>query len=296
MYNFIFYFMMQSIMRQDAQRAKSQNCLTIDVEDWYHVCGLHEEPLILPSRRRVVQNVERVLSLLAEFDVKATFFVLGSVAEQEPSMVPLIAAAGHEVASHGYSHKLVTDLGPKGFRDEVRRTGEILERQAGRRPVGFRAPRWSISAATTPWAPAILCEEGYLYDSSCNPLPGVGEPKGARLPFMVETEAGSLLEIPPMVTPSVVGNLPTGGGWGFRLFPMAIIGGTVQRLNASGNAAVLYLHPREMESCGPRLEAFAFQGFAAYGPRKDSKKRLKYLLQRFSFGTLLQLVEQWKPV
>jgi len=281
-------------MCHDVQHSKIRNCLTVDVEDWYHVCGLHEEPLIHPSRRRVAQNVERILSLLAEFQVKATFFVLGSVAEQEPSMVPLIAAAGHEVASHGYSHNLVPDLGPKAFRDEVRRTGEILERQAGRRPVGFRAPRWSISAANTPWAPAILSEEGYLYDSSCNPLAGVGEPKGARLPFMVETESGGLLEIPPMVTPSVVGNLPTGGGWGFRLFPMAVIDRTVQRLNASGNAAVLYLHPREMESRGPRLKLSPLREFAAYGPRNDSKKRLKYLLQRFRFGTLLQLVEHWE--
>lgn len=272
-----------------------RNAFTIDVEDWYHVCGQDAGASIPPSRRRVAQNVERILTLLAEFDVKATFFVLGSVAEQEPSLVPMIAAAGHEIASHGYSHRLVTELGPGPFRDEVRRTGEILERQAGKLPVGFRAPQWSISTSATPWAPAILREEGYLYDSSCNPLPFVGEPKGWRFPFTVKTPAGSLLEVPPMVTPSILGNLPTGGGWGFRFFPLAIVAGTVEKLNAAGFPAVIYLHPREMEACGPRLKLSPLRGFAAYGPRRSAEERLRYLLQRFRFGTLRQLVEHWEP-
>lgn len=270
------------------------NAFTVDVEDWYHVCGPEAAQLIPPSRRRVARNVERILSLLAECEVRATFFVLGSVAEQEPALVPMIAAAGHEIASHGYSHRLVTELGPELFRDEVRRTGDILARQAGKRPVGFRAPRWSISVAATPWALAILREEGYRYDSSCNPLPFVGEAKGDRFPFLVETPTGSLLEIPPMVTPSLLGHLPTGGGWGFRFFPLALIGRTVAKLNAAGNPAVLYLHPREVDPAGPRVKLSPLGEFAAYGPRKDAEKRLKYLLQRFSFGTMENLVEHWE--
>ena len=271
------------------------NAFTIDVEDWYHVCGLDAVPHIPPSRRRVVPNVERVLALLAGFGVRATFFVLGSVAEEEPALVPMIAAAGHEVASHGYSHRLVTELGPALFRDELRRTAEILERQSGQRPVGFRAPQWSISATATPWALTILREEGYRYDSSCTPLPIVGEAHGPRFPFMIETAAGPLLEIPPMVTPSFLGNLPTGGGWGFRFCPLVMSAGTVAGLNAAGNPAVLYLHPREMEPAGPRLRLSLFRGFAAYGPRTNPERRLKYLLQRFNFGTLRQLEEQWAP-
>ncbi len=270
------------------------NAFTIDVEDWYHLCGLDEVPSIPPARRRVVPNVERILALLAEFDVRATFFVLGSVAEEEPTLVPMIAAAGHEIASHGYSHRLVTELGPELFRDELRRTGEILERQSRQRPVGFRAPQWSISMTATPWALTILREEGYRYDSSCNPLPVVGEANGPRFPFVVETPAGPLLEIPPMVTPSFLGNLPTGGGWGFRFFPLAMIAGTMAGLNAAGNSAVLYLHPREMEPAGPRLRLSLLREFAAYGPRTNPERRLKHLLQRFSFGTLRQLEEQWE--
>jgi peptidoglycan-N-acetylglucosamine deacetylase len=272
------------------------NAFTIDVEDWYHVCGLDGVPSVPPSRRRVFPNVERILALLAEFEVLATFFVLGSVAEEEPALVPMIAAAGHEIASHGYSHRLVTELGPALFRDELQRTGEVLERQSGSRPVGFRAPQWSISATETPWALNILREEGYRYDSSCTPLPIVGDANGPRFPFVVETPAGPLLEIPPMVTPSFLGNLPTGGGWGFRFFPLAMIARTVAGLNVAGNPAVLFLHPREMEPAGPRLRLSLLREFAAYGPRTNPERRLKHLLQRFSFGTLRQLEEQWEPV
>jgi polysaccharide deacetylase family protein (PEP-CTERM system associated) len=273
------------------------NALTIDVEDWYHVCGIAGAPqAVPPSKRRVVPNVESILSILAEFDVTATFFILGSVAEEEPSLVHAIAAAGHEIASHGYSHRLVTQLSPDLFRDEVRRTGKILELQCGVRPVGFRAPQWSLPTASTPWAPAILREEGYLYDSSCNPLRFVGDPDGARHPFRIETPSGPLLEIPPMVTPSLLGNLPTGGGWGFRFFPLAMIDGTVEKLNSAGFPAVIYLHPREMDARGPRVRLSPFRAFVAYGPKTDAKKRLKYLLQRYRFGTLRQLVETWEPV
>jgi len=271
------------------------NALTIDVEDWYHVCGLDTEQQVPSSHRRVARNVESILVLLAEFGVKATFFVLGSVAEEEPSLVSRIADAGHEIASHGYSHRLVTQLAPEFFRDEVRRTGDILEQQCGTRPVGFRAPQWSISVAATPWALEILREEGYQYDSSCNPLLFVGEPDGMRHPFRIQTPAGTLLEIPPMVTPSAFCNLPTGGGWGFRFFPLAMVGGTVEKLNSANYPAVIYLHPREMDAHGPRIRLSLLRAFAAYGPRKDAVQRLRYLLQRFSFGTLRQLVENWEP-
>src|SRR5512134_2989494 len=105
------------------------NALTIDVEDWFHVCGFEPRTEVPRSCRRVLGNVERILALLDEYGVKATFFVLGSVAEQEPSLVPRLVAAGHEIASHGYSHSLVPQLDQAAFRDEVRRTREIIATQ-----------------------------------------------------------------------------------------------------------------------------------------------------------------------
>jgi polysaccharide deacetylase family protein (PEP-CTERM system associated) len=241
----------------------------------------------------VVGNTERVLSLLAEYGVKATFFVLGSVAEAEPALVPMIAEAGHEIASHGYSHRLVTRLEPRQFREEVQRTGEILTRQWGRRPVGFRAPQWSLRDSVS-WAFDILYEEGYLYDSSLNPLPLVGQGSGPRTPHQRKTDTGSIMEFPPMVTPSLFSNLPTGGGWGFRFFPRKLISGTIARLNRDGHPAVLFIHPRELDPAGPRLRLPPLRSFATYGTRCDAGVRLRYLLERFRFGTLRELTEQWQ--
>lgn len=271
------------------------NILTIDVEDWFHVCGYDLDAAVGSFPRRVRPNVERILRLLAEYQVRATFFMLGSVAEEDPALVPLIAAGGHEIASHGYSHRPARQLGPEAFRDEIRRTGEILSRQGKRKPVGFRAPQWSLDVNCA-WAWEILCEEGYRYDSSLNPLPFVGDRRGPRFPFRIRAGAGELLEIPPMVTPSPLGNLPTGGGWGFRFFPQRMIRDTVRSYNRAGAPAALYLHPREMDADGPRLSLSPLQKFAVYGTRTDAADCLRALLERFRFGTMEHVVESWKSV
>jgi polysaccharide deacetylase family protein (PEP-CTERM system associated) len=269
------------------------NALTIDLEDWYHGCCAVAEPFAAPEKRRVRQNTELILALLADCRVTATFFVLGSVAKLDPSLVPMIAAAGHEVSSHGYSHTLVPLLGAAAFRDEIRRTANIIADQSGSLPAGFRAPQWSLGAAT-PWAMDILQQEGCLYDSSYNPLAIIGDRRGPRAPFAIRTRGGSLVELPPMVTPSPIGNLPTGGGWGFRFFPFPLIRSTVRKMNDAGMPAVLYLHPREMEAFGPRLPLSPFRSFISYGPRTDAAGRLAELLRNFSFTTLKELAVTWQ--
>jgi peptidoglycan-N-acetylglucosamine deacetylase len=270
------------------------NALSIDVEDWYHGCCAAGGKIVAAEQRRVRRNLELILSLLARFQVKATFFVLGSLAELDPSLVPLIAGAGHEVASHGYSHTLVPLLGPERFRDELRRTSQLIAEQAGVLPEGFRAPQWSLGSAT-PWAMELLREEGFLYDSSYNPLPFIGNRRGPRAPFQIATPKGMMLELPPMVTPSPLGNLPTGGGWGFRFFPLSMIRCTMESSNRSGFPAVLYLHPRELDPFGPRLKLSPFQSFVSYGPRTSASVRLRELLGRFSFKPLKELAAAWKP-
>ncbi|GFE56356.1 polysaccharide deacetylase [Geobacter sp. AOG1] len=263
------------------------------MEDWYHVCGEEERVSLLSPERRVRRNVELILDLLAEEGCTATFFMLGSVAEQEPELLPLIAGGGHEIASHGYSHRLIPELGATAFREELRRTSAIIGSQTQVVPAGFRAPRWSLSRET-PWAFEILAEEGYRYDSSLNPLPFVGDRLGARLPFRRGASGGDLLELPPLVTPFSGFNLPTGGGWGLRFFPLPLICSTIEKLNRQGAPAVLYLHPRELDPFGPRLELAPLKSFVVYGPRTDVRQRLRHLLQRFRFGSMCQLVEQWQ--
>jgi polysaccharide deacetylase family protein (PEP-CTERM system associated) len=271
------------------------NALTIDLEDWYHGCCATAAPAVPAEKRRLRRNTERILALLAETGVKATFFVLGSVAHEEPSLVPMIASEGHEISSHGYSHTLVPLLGPDLFRDELRRTAELIGHQAGYRPLGFRAPQWSLGP-DTPWALDILRQEGYRYDSSYNPLPFVGNRRGPRAPFAIETCAGSILELPPMVTPSPIGNLPSGGGWGFRFFPLALIRHTMEALNAAGTPALLYLHPRELDAFGPRLALSPLRSFVSYGPRTEATQRLRELLPDFRFQPLRELAYAWESV
>jgi polysaccharide deacetylase family protein (PEP-CTERM system associated) len=268
------------------------NALTIDVEDWYHVCGTRRAPFIPPGDTgRVQQNLEKILRLLQDYDQRATFFVLGSVAQNNPALAPMIAEAGHEIASHGFSHQLVTELSPEQFRSELKLTEEILFSQTGRRPVGFRAPQWSLSK-DMPWAFAILREEGYLYDSSLNPLPFIGNRNGSRVPSLLKDQ---IMEFPPMVTPSFWGNLPTGGGWGFRFFPYRMISNTIEALNKMKQPAVLYIHPRELDPSGPRLELNPLKRFVSYGSRADVTPRLKELLQRYRFTTLQELATLCRP-
>ncbi len=266
-----------------------ENGLTIDVEEWYHLCGSYPLPEPEGRDRRVMENTSAILALLHDFSVTATFFILGSVAQAEPTLAPLIAGGGHEIASHGWSHELVTKLAPEEFREELRRTADLLEQQTGRRPLGYRAPQWSLGPLT-PWAFKILREEGYRYDSSLTPLPFVGDRRGPRIPHLI---AGGLLEFPPLVTPFPGINLPTGGGWGFRFFPRSFITGSIGRLNDRGSPAVLYLHPREMEPDGPRVRLSPFREFVVYGPRRSVADRLRPLLSRYRFTSLERLADQW---
>ena len=162
-------------------------------------------------------------------------------------------------------------------------------------PVGYRAPQWSLSLENR-WALDILIEEGYSYDSSMTPLPFIGNRSGSRTPYTIETPAGRLFEFPPFVTPSVIGNLPTGGGWGFRFFPFRFISGTVETLNASGAPAVFFLHPRELDPYGPRLPLSPLRKFVVYGSRSDAAPRIERLLSSYTFVPLVDLVASWQSV
>ena len=271
------------------------NALTVDVEDWYHVCGIGEQSAVPRNSWRVGGAVRKILALLERHRSLATFFMLGSVAESNPELAPMIVAKGHEIASHGYSHTLLSRLDRHQFLDELLRTEQILMEQTGQRPMGYRAPQWSVSRGT-PWVDDILAERGYLYDSSRNPLPFVGDLSGSRHPYRITTKHGPLWEFPPMVTPTPLVNLPSGGGWGFRLFPLAMIKATIERYGRQEAPAVLYLHPREVDPDGPRLPLSPLKRFAVYGTRTDATPRLSAVLDSFRFTTLAGMVATWQSV
>jgi polysaccharide deacetylase family protein (PEP-CTERM system associated) len=177
------------------------NALTIDVEEYFHPNAMDDvveraQWESLPSR--VERNTHRVLDILSEREVRATFFVLGWVAERWPQLVVEIARRGHEVACHGFAHRLVYRMGPETFRADVLRGRQVLEDCLGRRVVGFRAASYSIVASTL-WALDILIEMGFEYDSSIFPIRHdiYGIPSFSRVPVRIRRPAGEIVEVPP---------------------------------------------------------------------------------------------------
>ncbi|HET7675620.1 MAG TPA: XrtA system polysaccharide deacetylase [Gammaproteobacteria bacterium] len=238
------------------------NALTIDVEDYYQVSAL--EPYIRRDNwtkipPRVEANTDRILALLDEHGIRATFFVLGWIAERHADLVRRIAAAGHEVASHGYAHMRITQQSPAEFHDDVVRAKSLLEDTIGEAVKGYRAPSYSIGA-TTLWALDILDAAGYRYSSSIFPIRHdlYGMPSAPRFPFYAR--AGGILEIP--VTTVKIGRrkLPCGGGGYFRLLPYATFRWALRRVNdADGRAGVFYFHPWEIDPEQPRVAGTNFK-------------------------------------
>jgi polysaccharide deacetylase family protein (PEP-CTERM system associated) len=216
------------------------NAMSIDVEDYFHVSVFDG---IVPRSRwdnmesRVVANTERLLDIFAEHEVRSTFFVLGWVAERQPGLVKQLAERGHEVASHGYAHRLVYDQTPRAFREDVRRAKLLLEDASGRKVSGYRAPSYSITPRSL-WALDILIEEGYEYDSSIFPIrhDRYGIPVSARLPYRIDRNAGSLIEIPGSTTQLGPVNLPVAGGATFESCPTAGLAGASTVSIASNSA------------------------------------------------------------
>ena len=231
-----------------------KNALTIDIEDWHHNM-VHESASWGAYEDRIVGSTERVLRLLDETGTRATFFVLGYVADHHPELVARIHAEGHEVSSHGYGHEFVYNLTPEQFRSDLERTNEAIQRATGERPLGYRAPFFSITKRSL-WALDILYELGFRYDSSIYPVLNhrYGIPDAQRFPHSASTSGdGTLLEL-PLSTVRLGLNLPAGGGVYFRFLPYRLIKLAVKRVNREGQPAILYFHPWEMDPEQPVMD------------------------------------------
>jgi polysaccharide deacetylase family protein (PEP-CTERM system associated) len=276
------------------------NVLTVDVEEYYHgmefTQALGADGLSrLPSR--VVAETERLLDVLDEHDARGTFFILGTVARRYPRLVREIAARGHEIASHGWNHDLITDLGPERFRLDVRSAKRALEQVSGQPVWGYRAPNYSIRRET-PWAFPVLSEEGYAYDSSIYPIAHdrYGFPSAPRFPHVIETtEGGGLWEVPVGTARLGGTNLPIGGGF-FRLVPEALVSGAIASVNRlDGQPAVLYIHPWEFDPDQPRPPMSWLHRFRHYVGIAGAERKLRALLRRFRFASIEHAFEQVRP-
>lgn len=276
------------------------NAFTVDVEDYYQVAAFEKKIPIHEWERypsRIVPNMERILALLARFGVRATFFILGWIAEREPDLVRRVAASGHEIAAHGFAHRLVYRQTQCEFREDVRRTRSLLGELADRDVVGYRAPSWSITAAT-PWAHRVLVEEGFRYDSSVFPIKHDlhGSPNAQREIHRIDTEAGSIREFPPAVVRILGRNIPTGGGGFFRLYPYRLSRWMLRSINAKGRPFPFYVHPWEIDPEQPRVSGASLRSrFRHYVNLGTTEAKLRRLLTDFRFGTMSEVLEANAP-
>jgi len=274
------------------------NALTVDVEDYFHVSAL--APSIdrgsWGSREsRVVGNTHRLLDLFGQFGVRGTFFVLGWVAERHPRLVKDIAGAGHEVACHGFSHRLVYEQSPEEFREETLRSKRLLEDTIGAAVLGYRAASYSIVRRSL-WALDILAEAGFAYDSSIFPVhhDRYGIPDAERNPHRMATPGGRWIVEWPLAVASVLGfRLPVAGGGYFRLLPYALSRWGLASINRRDRRPfIFYLHPWEIDPGQPRVRVGWLSRFRHYTNLDKCEARLRRLLGDFRFGTARDSLSQ----
>lgn len=265
------------------------NLLTIDVEEWFHTSAL--DPYIGPAQwdhleSRVVLNVHRVLEILGAHNTRATFFILGWVAERYPGLVRQIDALGHEICSHGCRHRLIYNLTPARFKELLKRSKMVLEDLVGKPVDGYRATSFSIVKKTL-WALDSIKEAGFSYDSSIFPISHhdiYGLDGCPRFPFRLEN---GLIELPPSTVKLLGRNIPVGGGGYLRLYPYWITSRGIRRINQAGYPAMVYLHPWELDPYCPRVHhADGRTRFRQYLNLAKTGDRLRRLLSDFS----------WQPV
>lgn len=275
------------------------NALTIDVEDYFQVTAFEKSvsraawgtyPL------RVERNTGVLLDLLDERSVKATFFILGWVAERLPGLAKQIHTRGHEIACHGFGHERIYTMNPGNFREDVRHAKRLLEDQCGVAVLGYRAPSFSVTAKSL-WALDILLEEGFIYDSSIFPIHHdlYGMPGANPFPHEIRRPAGILKEFPPTTAEfSLLGKrfrVPVAGGGYLRLFPLRFIRRAIEKVNERyGQPAVIYIHPWEIDPGQPRIKAGLKSRFRHYVHLDQTLGKVRSLISALQFAPMSQVL------
>lgn len=266
------------------------NGLTVDFEDWYQGLEIpHTEWTGFEDR--ITDCGRRMLEMFAAAGVKGTFFVLGAVAERHPELVREIAAAGHEVGTHGWSHTLVYRMQPETFREELQRSIQLLEALSGQRITGHRAPFFSITKASL-WAFDILAAAGIRYDSSVFPVWNYryGIADAPRWPYDVGEGDARVREF-PITTLRVLGrNIPVAGGAYFRIFPYLVTRTALRTINRGGHPAVFYIHPWEIDPDHPRIDVPKRIAATHYANLGATEPRLRRLLRDFRFAPMREVL------
>jgi polysaccharide deacetylase family protein (PEP-CTERM system associated) len=274
------------------------NAFSVDVEDYFQVLAL--SPAIpvesWPTREyRVEANTEVILKLCAEKNVRGTFFILGWVAEKSPQLVKRIAAAGHEIACHGYSHQLIYKQTQAVFRDETLRSKHFLEDTIGKAVTGYRAASFSITRDSL-WALDTLIDAGFEYDSSVFPIrhDSYGIPGASPEPGKIQAPSQrSLVEFPMSAAKFWGVQVPVSGGGYFRILPYWLTRAGLKQINEqAGRPFTFYLHPWEVDPGQPRVKVKAFSRFRHYTNLDVCESRLRRVFGDFKFSTMRDVLEQ----
>lgn len=260
---------------------------TVDVEEYFQVSAFERivrRAVWHEQTTRLRPSMTRLLDVLEENSVRGTFFVLGWIGRRYPSVVVDIASRGHEVASHGWGHRRVTDLTIEEFARSVRESKHCLEDIVGKPVVGYRAPSFSIVPGTE-WALDVLIESGYLYDSSLFPISrsGYGYPGGGTKPYWLTRAGGRLAEFPPATWRFGAWNVPAAGGGYFRIFPYGLTRRSFIESSQAGYPGTFYIHPWEIDPAQPRLRVPLATRFRHYTGLHRTVPRLQKLLSEFRF-------------
>ena len=268
------------------------NSFTVDLEDWFQgLTSTNARPEDWPGLEpRVEANTDRLLALMEEYRVHATFFVLGLVAAQYPDLIRRIVAAGHEIAVHGYGHLKVRRLTPARFAQELDRACDVLGPLAGRSLAGHRAPYFSINGDSL-WALDVLQEKGFRYDSSFFPTRNMlyGYPQAPRFPHRLDN---GLVEFPVSTARWLGINWPIAGGFYVRTLPFSIIRQGIRQLNRQGRPAILYVHPWELDTGQRYSRVTARERVTHYNGRRTLENKLRRLFAEFAIKPLGELAHR----
>lgn len=272
-----------------------KNAISIDLEDWFCVHNLAGVIKLQDwdnCELRVRESTERLLSLFEQHQTRATFFVLGWVAERLPDLIRKVEAQGHEIGVHGYNHLLLTEITPQEFEEDLAKALEAIEKCGVKtRPIGFRAPSFTVVEKTKPWALPILEKYQFKYDSSVFPIgfhPDYGVADAPLKPYKI---TDGLYEFPMSVMEMFGRRFPFGGGGYFRLFPYAYTKFCLKKVNDAGRTTVFYLHPWEMDPGQPRVKDLSLsQKIRHYRNLDQTEKRFAKLLKDFEFTTMREVL------
>jgi len=274
-----------------------KNILSFDIEEYFQVSGL-EKAVSRSSwdnfSSRVEHSTHKILEILDRYNVKATFFILGWVAERHPKLIEEIAKQGHEIASHGFDHELVYNMTPGQFAANLKQTNDLLESITGQKVYGYRAPSFSLTIDDIEKF-EILAELGFKYDSSLFPMKHFRYGRAQSIPlgpFEIKKSDQSIIKEFPISVIKFLGKcIPAGGGGYFRLYPDIILKRNFNKIQGEGRPAIVYLHPWEFDPDQPRISGAGYGNtFRHYLNLDKTQSRLEMILKEFEFGSFREFI------